>query len=89
MPGTVNYWDWLETLLVLDEVGYDSWLVSDVFPARTDPIETLSASYRTIQYAERLLDKFGREKLRELIRQRDVIQVFDGFQKLMLGEPVP
>jgi len=88
MPGTVNYWDWLETLLVLDEVGYDSWLVSDVFPARTDPIETLSASYRTIQYAERLLDKFGREKLRELIRQRDVIQVFDGFQKLMLGEPV-
>lgn len=86
MPGTVNYWDWLETLLVLDEVGYDSWLVSDVFPARTDPIKTLSASYRTIQYAERLLDKFGREKLREMIRQRNVIQVFDELQKMMLGE---
>jgi xylose isomerase len=88
MPGTVNYWDWLETLLVLDEVGYDSWLVSDVFPARTDPIETLSASYRSIQYAEKLLDKFGREKLREMIRQRDVIQVFDELQKLMLGESI-
>jgi xylose isomerase len=86
MPGTVNYWDWLETLLVLDEVGYDSWLVSDVFPARTDPIETLSASYRSIQYAEKLLDKFGREKLREMIRQRDVIQVFDELQKVILGE---
>jgi xylose isomerase len=86
MPGTVNYWDWLETLLVLDEIGYDSWLVSDVFPARTDPIETLSASYRAIQYAERLLDKFGREKLRELIRRREVIQIFDELQKLMLGE---
>jgi xylose isomerase len=88
MPGTVNYWDWLETLLMLDEVGYNSWLVSDVFPARTDPIETLSASYRTIRYAERFLDKFGREKLRELIRQRDVIQVFDELQKLMLGESI-
>jgi xylose isomerase len=86
MPGTVNYWDWLETLLVLDEIGYDSWLVSDVFPARTDPIETLSASYRAIQYAEKLLDKFGREKLRELIRRREVIQIFDELQKLMLGE---
>jgi xylose isomerase len=85
MPGTVNYWDWLEALLVLDEVGYDGWLVSDVFPARTDPVETLSLCFRSIQYAERLLDKFGRERLREMIRQGDVIQVFDAFQKLMLG----
>ena len=86
MPGTVNYWDWLESLLVLDQIGYDGWLVSDVFPARTDPVETLSACYRTIQYAERLLDRLGRERLRELIRQGDVIQVFDELQKLMLGE---
>jgi xylose isomerase len=88
MPGTVNYWDWLEALLVLDEVGYDGWLVSDVFPARTDPVETLSASYRTIQYGEKLLDKFGRERLRAMIRQGDVIRVFDALQALMLGERV-
>lgn len=86
MPGTVNYWDWLETMLVLDEVGYDGWIVSDVFPARTDPVETLSACYRTMQYSERLLDKFGRDRLRELIRQRQVIQIYDEFQKMMLGE---
>jgi xylose isomerase len=86
MPGTVNYWDWLEALLVLDEVHYDGWLVSDVFPARTDPVETLSASYRTIQYAERLLDRLGRERLRQMIRTRDTIQVFDALQKSMLGE---
>jgi xylose isomerase len=86
MPGTVNYWDWLETLLVLDEVGYDGWLVSDVFPARTDPVETLSASYRAIRYAEGILDKFGREKLWEMIRQGDVIRVFDELQRAMLGE---
>jgi xylose isomerase len=89
MPGTVNYWDWLEALLVLDKVGYDGWLVSDVFPARTDPVETLSACYRTIQYAERLLDKLGREKLRGMVRQGDVIRVFDELQKLMLGELHP
>jgi xylose isomerase len=86
MPGTVNYWDWLESLLVLDQVGYDGWLVSDVFPARTDPVRTLSACYRTIQYAEKLLDKFGRERLCEMTRRGDVIQVFDEFQKLMLGD---
>lgn len=85
MPGTVNYWDWMETLLVLDEIGYDGWLVTDVFPARTDPVETLSASYRTICYTEKLLDRFGRDRLREMIRQGDVIRVFDGLQTMMLG----
>jgi hypothetical protein len=58
----------------------------DLTPARTDPVETLSACYRTIRYSERLLGKFRHEKLREMIRQGDVIQVFDTFQRLMLGE---
>lgn len=89
MPGTVNYWDWLETLLVLDQVGYDSWLVSDVFPARTEPVETLSASYRAIRNAQRLLDRFGRERLRHMCRQGDVIRVFDALQTMMLGERTP
>jgi xylose isomerase len=85
MPGTVNYWDWLETLLVLEQVGYTGWLVSDVFPARTDPVATLSACYRAIQTSETLLDRFGRDRLRQLIRRGDMIRVFDAFQALMLG----
>lgn len=88
MPGTVNYWDWLEALLMLDEVGYEGWLVSDVFPSRTDPVKTLSYSYRAIVYGERFLDIFGRERLRELVQQRDVIEIYDAFQKIAVGEPV-
>lgn len=85
MPGSVNYWDWLEAVLMLDELEYDGWLVSDVFPARTNPVDTLSASYRAIGNAEKMLDKFGRERLRSMIANREVIQVFDEFQKLMIG----
>ena len=86
MPGTVNYWDWLEILLVLDEVSYDGWLVSDVYPSRLDPVETLSASYRNIVYGEKLLDRLGRDNLRNMTRNRDVIGIFDALQTLMLGE---
>lgn len=86
MPGAINLWDWLETLLALEDAGYDSWLVSDVFPARTDPVQTLSASYRAIRNGYKLLDKFGRQRLRSMIDKRDVIQIFDEFQMLMLGE---
>jgi len=85
MPGTVNYWDWLETLLMLDEVGYDGWLVSDVFPARLDPVEMLSACFRTLKYSDLWLDRFGKEHLRELVGRGEVIRVYDEFQELMLG----
>ncbi|RME86027.1 MAG: sugar phosphate isomerase/epimerase [Caldilineae bacterium] len=86
MPGLVNYWDWLETIFALQQAGYDGWLVSDVFPARTDPVETLSASYRAIRYAEQFLETFGPERLRSLIQQREVIRLFDELQRHMMGK---
>lgn len=86
MPGTVNYWDWLEMMLMLDEVGYSGWLVSDVYPARTDPVETLSASYRNVVFAEKLLNRFGRDKLRQMTRRRDAIGIMDALQTMMVGE---
>ena len=59
-----------------------------IFPAarasRLDPIEALSASYRAIVYGNKLLDKVGRERLRELI-QGNVIQAFDELQQIMIG----
>lgn len=88
IPGTVNWWDWLETLLVLDEIDYDGWLVSDVFPSRTDPVETLSASYRAIVAGLRMLEQFGKERLRGLIKERKVLEVYDTFHRAMLGEGV-
>jgi len=89
IPGSVNFWDWLETIFVLDQVGYHGWLVSDVFPARTDPVETLSASYRAICYAEALLDELGRQRLMEMIHRRESIRVFDELQRHFLRRNTP
>jgi xylose isomerase len=85
IPGSVNYWDWLETLLVLDEIGYVGWIVSDVFPSRTDPVETLSASYRAIRYGLDFLEKFGKDRLRLLVRSGDFITVFDKLNQMILN----
>jgi hypothetical protein len=57
-----------------------------VYPARTDPVETLSASYRNIIFAQKLLDRFGREKLRQMTKERNAMGVFDGLQAMMIGE---
>ena len=85
IPGTVNYWDWLETLYVLDEVGYDGWLVSDVFPSRLDPIETFSVSFRMIKYANIMIERFDRDRLRDLIDSGEVLKIYEEFQMNMLS----
>lgn len=71
IPGTVNYWDWLETLLYLDAVGYSGWLDADIFPFRTDPVKTIEATYAAIQSARGFIERIGVETMWGLIKQRD------------------
>jgi len=73
IPGTVNFWDLLETLLYLDEVGYEGWLTSDVFPARLDPLKVADVTVKSAQTALLLLEKIGAEELWRLIRAGDVL----------------
>lgn len=85
IPGTVNFWDWLETFLYLDEVGYDGWLTSDVTPARLDPVRVADISAKTVRDAWLFLDKIGRHELRRLIKAGDVLETFAYVQDKLLG----
>jgi xylose isomerase len=76
IPGTVNFWDWLETMLYLDEVGYEGWLTSDVFPARLDPFRVANITIKFIRTILSLLEKIGAEELRRLVRKGDVLDTF-------------
>ncbi len=76
IPGMVNFWDWLETLLYLDKVGYEGWLTSDVFPARLDPLKVTGMTVRAIQTALCLLERIDAEELWRLIREHDVLDTF-------------
>jgi xylose isomerase len=87
IPGSVNWWDWIECLLYLDEVGYDGWLVSDVMPARLDGIEVKSAVGEAIVRGKRLLAKVDRAALKAAIQRNDAIASYDLFyQALGLDE---
>jgi xylose isomerase len=80
VPGTVNFWDWLETFLYLDEVGYEGWLTSDVTPVRLDPLRVADMTYKTIENAVFFLKKIGADELRRLIRAGDVLETLDFVQ---------
>ncbi len=77
VPGSVNFWDLIEVLLYLDELDYEGWLTSDVFPYRLDPVKCCAATIRYTRSAQRLLQTVGPDNLRRLIREGDVIDVFD------------
>lgn len=83
IPGSVNPWDMVEMMLYLDEIGYHGWLTSDVAPFRLDAVKTFSATYRSLVWAEKLIEKAGREELRRIIHEGDPIDALDLLQNAM------
>jgi len=83
IPGSVNFWDLLESTFYLHQVGYDGWIDFDVFPARLDPVETMRSSLRMYLLAERMIEKIGRDKLAHSIETETVIQTMALFQSYL------
>lgn len=85
IPGSVNPWDLVECMFYLGEIGYQGWLTSDVAPFRLDPAKTCSATYRSVVWAERVIEKVGREKLCAIVAQGDPIDALDALQAAVIG----
>lgn len=85
IPGTVNLWDWLETLFYLKEVGYEGWFTSDVFPARLDPIKTLGTTINAVKMGLLILERMRPSELRRLIEKGDVLQTWAYLQDSLMG----
>ena len=58
LPGAVNLWDYVETLVYLKRVGYTGWITADVFPGRHDPVETMTKTFEWMDFLGGLADRF-------------------------------
>jgi xylose isomerase len=83
VPGSVNFWDWIECLLYMDRLGYDGWIVSDVMPGRLDGVSVMNAVGRSIKRGQRLLEKVDHEVLWSAIRRNDAMAAYDLFYYAM------
>ncbi len=79
VPGSVNWWDWVECMLYVDKVGYDGWLVSDVMPGRLDGIDVLNAVGKSISRAKNLIARVDAAELWATIQQGDALAAYDQF----------
>lgn len=67
VPGAVNIWEMIETLFYLEEMGWEGWLAYDVFTKHGDPVQAFTATIRAMESLQKMLDKLGRDRIRDLI----------------------
>lgn len=77
VPGTVNFWDFVEFVLYLKRVGYDNWITADVFPQRHDPIKIMEKTFEWMEFIFELSEKIDDKKLFEMMNNCDPFETFD------------
>ena len=56
VPGTVNFWEFLEFCIYLKKLGYNEWITADVFPQRHDCVRIMEATFEWMDYMFDLAD---------------------------------
>ncbi len=73
--GSVHFWDMIEFLLTLDEVGYNGWLSLDVIPKREDIVQACAHSLRVLDLYYELIGRLDRKALRAAQQAMDALAV--------------
>jgi len=78
VPGTVNFWSYLELILYLKKVGYNDWITADVFPQRHDPIKIMEKTFEWMDYMYDIVDKIDENELYKMQSEgADAFDIFD------------
>ena len=85
IPGSVNPWDMVELIFFLKKLGYQGWMTSDVAPFRTDPVKTFTATYRSLLWAEAMVEKVGCDELERILREGDSIDALAALQNAAIS----
>ena len=62
VPGTINFWEFIEFCMYLDKVNYTDWLTADVFPQRHDPIRIMEKTFEWMEYMFEISDAIQKDR---------------------------
>lgn len=83
IPGTVNFWDYLDLALALKKVGYNGWITADVFPQRHDPIMIMQKTFEWMDYIFDIADRIDEKKLHEMQMKCETFEILDYIRSLV------
>lgn len=71
IPGSYNFWDFIELFYYIDEIGYDDWFAYDVFPKEIDTIETFNVVTENTLKLMEISQRIDKKKVKELLKDRN------------------
>lgn len=81
--GSVHYFEFVEMLFWIRQVGYEGWYSLDQFTQHEDPSKALALSIRSVKQMERLLDRVDEGMLLEAVSQHDYLAVREALEEAM------
>ncbi len=83
VTGMVHFWETLEFFYYLPRTGYKGWLVTDVVPKAIDPALVFTRTIEIHKQFLNLAESINSFGLREMIRNRDLMSVFEKLKTLI------
>jgi xylose isomerase len=50
VPGTINFWEFVEFCMYLDKLHYTEWITADVFPQRHNAVRIMEKTFEWMDY---------------------------------------
>ena len=85
MFGSVHFLAYLEMFYYLRKTKYNGWKSLDLFPYRTDPVETIGECVRWMMAFDALIDKIGMDQLDALLKEGNAVKNMALFRKYIFG----
>jgi xylose isomerase len=61
VPGTVNFWEFVEFCVYLNKFKYTEWITADVFPQRHDAVRIMEKTFEWMDYMFTIADAITSE----------------------------
>lgn len=85
LPGTVNFWDYIEFLVYLKRVKYEGWITADVFPGRHDPIKIMEKTFEWMDFLWSIANKFDQKDIFDRINSSQTLDMLDFMKKTVFS----
>lgn len=82
--GSIHTVEYIELLYWLRKINYDGWYSMDLYPYREDAKEAISESIQWLKALDDCIDRYGFNKLTELIEQGSATEITREIRKMLI-----
>jgi len=74
IPGTRNFWDYLELFFYLKEFNYEGWVTADMSPMRVDPVRAFERTIATTEKVIEIVNRLDSGKILSMMREDQLLE---------------